>query len=45
MLVTIRSFWETYDLDKEYAKALIEGIHELNREHRKDVREWPAIWF
>ncbi len=39
MMVPVRSLSEMHGLDKQHAKALIEGIRELNRERRKEARE------
>jgi len=39
MMIPVKSLSEMYGLDKRHAKALIEGIRELNRERRKEARE------
>jgi len=39
MMIPVKSLSEMYGLDKQHAKALIEGIRELNRERRKEARE------
>ncbi len=39
MMIPVKSLPEMHGLDKQHAKALIEGIRELNREHRKEARE------
>lgn len=39
MMIPVRSLSEMHGLDKKDAKALIEGIRELNREHRKEARK------
>ena len=39
MMIPVKSLTEMRGLDKEHAKALREGIRELNREHRKEARE------
>jgi AbrB family looped-hinge helix DNA binding protein len=39
MMIPVKSLTEMRGLDKAHAKALREGIRELNREHRKEARE------
>ena len=39
MMIPVKSLHEMHGLDKDHAKILIEGIRELNREHRKEARE------
>lgn len=39
MMIPVKSLSEMHGLDKQHAKALIEGIRELNRERRKEARE------
>jgi AbrB family looped-hinge helix DNA binding protein len=39
MMIPVRSLSEMHGLDKKDAKALIEGIRELNRGHRREARE------
>ena len=38
MMIPVKSLSEMHGLDKQHAKALIEGIRELNRERRKEAR-------
>ena len=39
MMIPVRSLTEMHGMFKEQAKALKEGIRELNREHRREARE------
>lgn len=39
MMIPVRSLTEMHGMDRAHAKALIEGIRELNREHRKEARD------
>lgn len=39
MLIPVKTLAQMHGLDREHAKALIEGIRELNRERRKEARE------
>jgi AbrB family looped-hinge helix DNA binding protein len=39
MMIPAKSLSEMHGIDKAHAKALIEGIRELNREHRKEARD------
>lgn len=39
MMIPVRNLSEMHGLDRRDAKALIEGIRELNRERRKEARE------
>ncbi|MGP8070590.1 MAG: AbrB/MazE/SpoVT family DNA-binding domain-containing protein [Candidatus Bathyarchaeia archaeon] len=38
MMIPVKSLSEMQGMDKAHAKALLEGVRELNREHRKEVR-------
>jgi AbrB family looped-hinge helix DNA binding protein len=38
MMIPVRSLSEMHGLDKDHAKALLEGVRELNLEHRKEAR-------
>jgi AbrB family looped-hinge helix DNA binding protein len=37
MMLPVRTLSEMHGLDKQHANALIEGVRELNREHRKEA--------
>jgi AbrB family looped-hinge helix DNA binding protein len=37
MMLPMRTLSEMHGLDRQHAKALIEGVRELNREHRKEA--------
>ena len=39
MIIPVMSLSEMHGIHKDHAKVLIEGIRELNREHRKEARE------
>ena len=39
MILPVRTLSEMHGLDRKNAKVLIEGIRELNREHRKEARQ------
>ena len=39
MMIPVRSLTEMHGMFKDHAKALKEGIRELNREHRREARE------
>jgi len=34
----VKSLSEMQGMDKAHSKALLEGVRELNREHRKEAR-------
>ena len=38
MMIPVKSLAEMHGLFREHAKALKEGIRELNREHRREAR-------
>jgi len=37
MMIPMKSLSEMQGMDKAHAKALFEGVRELNREHRKEA--------
>lgn len=39
MMIPVKSLSEMHGMDRVHAKALLEGIRELNREHRKEARD------
>jgi AbrB family looped-hinge helix DNA binding protein len=39
MMIPVKNLTEMHGMFRESAKALIEGIRELNREHREEARE------
>lgn len=39
MMIPVKSLGEMHGMLREHAKVLLEGIRELNREHRKEARE------
>jgi AbrB family looped-hinge helix DNA binding protein len=39
MMIPVRSLTEMHGMDRADARVLIEGIRELNREHRKEARK------
>lgn len=39
MMIPVKSLAEMHGMFRESAKSLVEGIRELNREHRKEARE------
>lgn len=39
MMIPVKSLSEMCGMDKVHAKALLEGIRELNREHRREARD------
>ncbi len=39
MMIPVKSLSEMHGMFREHAKALKEGIRELNREHRLEARE------
>ena len=39
MMIPVRDLSEMHGMDRAHAKALLEGIRELNREHRKEARD------
>jgi AbrB family looped-hinge helix DNA binding protein len=38
MMLPVRTLSEMHGLDKHHAKAMIEGVRELEREHRREAR-------
>jgi AbrB family looped-hinge helix DNA binding protein len=38
MMIPVKDLSEMHGMDRAHAKALLEGIRELNREHRKEAR-------
>ena len=39
MMIPVKSLAEMHGMFRDHAKSLIEGVRELNREHRKEARE------
>jgi AbrB family looped-hinge helix DNA binding protein len=39
MMIPVKSLAEMHGMFRESAKSLVEGVRELNREHRKEARE------
>lgn len=39
MMIPVKSLAEMHRMFREHAKTLIEGVRELDREHRKEARE------
>jgi len=39
MMIPVKSLAQMHGMFREHAKALIEGVRELDREHRKGSRE------
>lgn len=39
MMIPVKSLAEMHGMFREHAKTLIEGVRELDREHRKEARE------
>lgn len=39
MMIPVKSLSEMHGMDRVHAKTLLEGIRELNREHRKEARD------
>jgi AbrB family looped-hinge helix DNA binding protein len=39
MMIPVKSLSDMHGLDRKHAKALLEGIRELNLEHRKEAGE------
>jgi AbrB family looped-hinge helix DNA binding protein len=39
MMIPVKSLSEMHGMDRIHANALLEGIRELNREHRKEARD------
>lgn len=37
MMIPTKSLSEMHGMDKAHAKALLQGVRELNREHRKEA--------
>ena len=38
MMIPVKSLSEMQGMDKAHSKTLLEGVRELNREHRKEAR-------
>jgi len=38
MMIPVKSLAEMHGMFREHAKALLEGVRELDREHRKEAR-------
>jgi len=38
IMIPVKSLSEMHGMDKAHSKALLEGVRELNREHRKEAR-------
>lgn len=39
MMIPVKSLTEMHGMFRDRGKSLVEGVRELNREHRKDARE------
>jgi len=39
MMIPVKSLAEMHGMFRDHAKTLIEGVRELDREHRKEARE------
>jgi AbrB family looped-hinge helix DNA binding protein len=39
MMIPVKNLAEMHGMFRNRAKALVEGVRELNREHRKEARE------
>lgn len=39
MMIPVKSLAEMHGMFREHAKELIQGVRELDREHRKEARE------